>query len=98
MDDARRVGAGDRGEMGGELGEAADVAAGDDGGAGGQDGAGLALAERVRQRRLIEVVGAGRAAAVGVGDLDQAQVADPRRAARAARADTPCACRRWQAS
>jgi hypothetical protein len=76
-DAARRGAAGDRAEVSRQLRQAADVAAGDDGRARGQHGARLALAEGVRERRLIQVVGARRAAAVAVGDLDQAQVADP---------------------
>ena len=51
------------GEVGAELGEATDVAGGENGGAGGQDSLGFLLAQRGGDDGLVQVVGAGTAAA-----------------------------------
>lgn len=75
MADADR-GAGLR-EVDAELGEAADVSARDDIRAGGDDGRGFLSAERCCDFGLVDIVGAGAAAAdVGVGEFEKFEAGD----------------------
>ena len=81
-----------------ELREATDVAGDDHVRARGDDGARFLLTERRGDFRLIQIVGAGAAAAeVGVGQLKSSTPGIARSSSRGSRR-TPCAFARWQAS